>query len=127
MHEAALNRIEQRWNEASDKWDIKALARIYSSDALFFGLLPRLYIGRSEIEEYFGSYQITLKRVRLTLVDQKTRPLSETAFAAQGFGDIINYYHDGSVVKNRVRTSFVIENGAGDWQISLHHFSDLVK
>ncbi|MET3616355.1 hypothetical protein ABID16_004704 [Rhizobium aquaticum] len=125
MHKAALDRIQQRWNEASETWNIKSLSQIYTHDALFFGLLPKLYIGRSEIEDYFATYQITLKRVTLALVDQNLRPLSGDAFAAQGFGDIVNYYRDGSVIKNRVRSSFVIVNSAGEWQISLHHFSEL--
>ncbi|WP_292678880.1 nuclear transport factor 2 family protein [Mesorhizobium sp.] len=127
MHKAALDQIQQRWNEASAPWDKRLLSQIYTQDALFFGLLPRLYVGRSEIEEYFGSYQLILEKVNLTLVDQNTRSLSRGLFAAQGFGDIVNYYRDGSVVKNRVRTSFVVSRINGDWQIYLHHFSELIR
>lgn len=127
MHKAALDQIQQRWNEASAPWDKRLLSQIYTQDALFFGLLPRLYVGRSEIEEYFGSYQLILEKVNLTLVDQNTRSLSRGLFAAQGFGEIVNYYRDGSVVKNRVRTSLIVVRTNGDWQIYLHHFSELIR
>lgn len=43
MHKAALDQIQNRWNAASDTWNIKALAQIYTHDALFFGLLPKLF------------------------------------------------------------------------------------
>lgn len=125
MHNTVLDQIQKRWNDAAAAWDIKALARIYSKDALFFGLLPRLYIGRPEVEEYFGSYLDKLQGVTLTLVNQNIRSLDDGVFAAQGFGDIVNRYFDGSIVRNMVRSSFVIVENAGEWEIALHHFSEL--
>lgn len=126
MHKAVLDQIQQRWNEASATWDKKLLSQIYTQDALFFGLLPKLYVGRAEIEDYFGSYQMILERVTLNLIDQNTRSLGSGAFAAQGFGDIVNYYRDGSVIKNRIRSSFIVVKNDGEWQVSLHHFSELI-
>ena len=126
MHRTILDQIQNRWNQAASTWDVKALAQIYTPDALFFGLLPKLYIGRVQIEEYFGSYQIVLESVTLDLVDQNTRPLGSGAFSAQGFGRILNRYRDGSVVPNTVRSSFVVVQTADRWEISLHHFSDLI-
>ncbi|TSE13419.1 SgcJ/EcaC family oxidoreductase [Mesorhizobium intechi] len=126
MHDTILDNIQTRWNAAAATWDPKALARIYTKDAVFFGLLPRLYVGRSEIEEYFGSYRLILEKVELTLVDQNTRPMGPDVFAAQGFGNILNYNFDGTVIKNVVRSSFVIVSKSNEWQIALHHFSELV-
>lgn len=126
MHRTILEDIQSRWNAAAAAWDPKALARVYTGDAVFFGLLPRLYIGRSEIEEYFGSYQSILEKVVLTLIDQNTRPVGPNAFAAQGFGNILNYNFNGTVSKNIVRSSLVIVEKAGEWQIALHHFSELM-
>tara|TARA_R110000850_G_scaffold154896_2_gene278774 strand:+ start:699 stop:1133 length:435 start_codon:yes stop_codon:yes gene_type:complete len=122
-HQAVLDEIQARWNCAAATWDAKGLASIYSEDALFFGLLPRLYVGRPQIEEYFGSYQGTLECVSLTLVDQNTRTLAPGVFSAQGFGDIVNRHYDGGIVPRRVRSSFVIADRGGRWQILLHHFS----
>ncbi|MBZ9674698.1 YybH family protein [Mesorhizobium sp. ES1-1] len=125
MHDI-LDKIQERWNAAAAAWDPKALARIYTKDAVFFGLLPRLYVGRSEIEEYFGSYRLILAKVELTLVDQNTRRMAPDVFAAQGFGNILNYNFDGTVIKNVVRSTFVIVEKVNEWQIALHHFSELV-
>ncbi len=126
MHDIILNKIQQRWNDAAATWDSKALARIYTDDAVFFGLLPRLYVGRSEVEEYFRSYEGVLQGVTLSLVDQNVRFLGEGLFIAQGFGNIVNHHLDGTIVHNRVRTSFVVVETEGGWLIALHHFSSLM-
>ncbi len=126
MHDMVLTEIQQRWNDAAASWDSKALARIYTSDAVFFGLLPRLYVGRPEVEEYFGSYETFLQGVTLSLVDQHIRPLGEGVFIAQGFGDIVNRHLDGRIVHNRVRSSLVVVETEGEWLIALHHFSTLM-
>ncbi|WP_370879997.1 MULTISPECIES: YybH family protein [Shinella] len=127
MHDIILDEIQQRWNAAAATWDSKALARIYTGDAVFFGLLPRLYVGRSEVEEYFDSYRNTLRGVTLSLVDQNIRAFGVGALIAQGFGNIINRHLDGTIVHNRVRSSFVVVNTKGEWQIALHHFSTLTS
>ncbi|MBB3388238.1 uncharacterized protein (TIGR02246 family) [Rhizobium sp. BK275] len=127
MHDKILTEIEQRWNDAAETWDSKALARIYTSDAVFFGLLPRLYVGRSEVEEYFGSYEAVLQGVTLSLIDQNIRSMSEGLFIAQGFGDIVNRHLDGKIVHNRVRSSFVVVETEGEWLIALHHFSTVMS
>jgi uncharacterized protein (TIGR02246 family) len=126
MHLEILDNIQTRWNAAASAWDPKALAQIYTNDAMFFGLRPRLYIGRSEIEEYFASYRSTLKKVVLTLVDQNTRQTGSDVFAAQGFGNILNHDFNGTVTRNVVRSSFVIVGKGEEWQIALHHFSELM-
>jgi ketosteroid isomerase-like protein len=122
-HRAVLDEIQSRWNGAASTWDTKGLASIYSEDALFFGLLPRLYVGRAQIEEYFGTYEGTLESVSLTLVEQNTRALAPGVFSAQGFGDIVNRHYDGKIVPRRVRSSFVIAERGGQSEILLHHFS----
>ncbi|GES53530.1 uncharacterized protein (TIGR02246 family) [Rhizobium sp. ERR 1071] len=125
MHDMILNEIQQRWNDAAAIWDSKALARIYTSDAVFFGLLPRLYVGRAEVEEYFGSYEGSLRGVTLSLVDQNIRSLGKGVFIAQGFGNIVNHHLDGTILRNRVRSSFVVVETEDEWLIALHHFSNL--
>jgi uncharacterized protein (TIGR02246 family) len=125
MHDIILNEIQQRWNDAAAIWDSKALARIYTSDAVFFGLLPRHYMGRAQVEEYFRSYEGVLQAVTLSLVDQNIRSLSEGLFIAQGFGNIVNRHLDGKIVHNRVRASFVVKKIECEWLIALHHFSNV--
>ena len=56
----------------------------------------------------------------------QARPMGPNAFAAQGFGSILNYNFNGTVSKNTVRSTFVIVEKAGDGQIALHHFSELM-
>lgn len=122
-HGAVLADIQKRWNAAASTWDIKALVEIYSADAMFFGLLPQLFVGRSEIEDYFRSYQDVLDSVTLTLVEEHTRTLSQDVFAAQGFADVLNKRQDSTVALSKIRFSFVLTNASDTWQISLHHFS----
>lgn len=124
MHDEILYQIQQRWNDAAATWDIKALAQIYTPDAVFFGLLPRLYVGRSEVEEYFGSYRDVLEGVSLNLVRQNIRSLDRKIMLAQGFGDIANRHLDGTVIHNTVRSSLVIVEDGPEWHIALHHFSN---
>ena len=121
--EIIKNRIEARWNAAASVWDVKALARVYTREALFFGLLPELYVGRLEIERYFSAYKDIIRGVSLDLVEQETRQLAPSVFVAQGFGHIVNYHSDFIVKANRVRTSLVVERVEGQWLICLHHFS----
>ena len=102
-----------------------ALARLYTRDAVFFGLLPQAYVGRSEIERYCRSYQGVLKSVALNFVEQEVRLLALNVFAAQGFGDIVNFPQDGDISPNRVRTSLVIVKADGLWRIALRHFSQI--
>lgn len=125
LYKTVLSEIEQRWNAAAQTWDIKALAGIYSDNALFFGLLPKLYIGRPEIEQYFGSYTDVLEGVTLSLFDQSIRALGNGMFMAQGFGNIVNRRQDGTVVENTVRSSFVVVENRKEWEIALHHFSNM--
>jgi uncharacterized protein (TIGR02246 family) len=115
--------VEARWNAAASLWEVNALAGLYTRDALFFGLLPDLYVGRSEIERYFDSYRNIVTGVSLNLVEQHTRQLTPDAFVAQGFGQILNYRSNSAIELNRVRTSLVIVRVEGEWLISLHHFS----
>ena len=119
--------VEARWNAAAAAWDVKALALTYTREALLFGLLPDLYVGRLEIERYFNAYKDTITGVSLDLVEQEIRQLAPEVFAAQGFGHIINYRSDSLVKPNRVRTSLVIVRADGEWLISLHHFSQVPK
>lgn len=125
MHDIILNQIEQRWNDAAATWDSRALSRIYTDDAVFFGLLPRLYVGRLNVEAYFRSYEGVLQGVTLSLIDQQIRSLEEGLFIAQGFGNIVNRHMDGTIVHNRVRTSFVVTETESAWLIALHHFSNV--
>ena len=123
--EIVKDEIEAKWNAAASTWDVQALARLYTRDAVFFGLLPKLYIGRSEVERYFSTYRAALRGVTLSLVEQEIRVLAPEAFAAQGFGDLLNYRSIGDVQPNRVRTSLVVVRADGQWRISLHHFSQI--
>lgn len=120
-----LAEIQNRWNAAASTWDVEALSRIYGQDALFFGLLPRLYVGRGEIEEYFGSYRDVLEGVSLTLIEQNARMLGPGIVIAQGFAEILNRRRNGTVAESRIRSSFVIVKVDNVWQISLHHFSEV--
>ena len=117
--------IEAGWNAAAATWDPEALTGLYTKDAIFFGLLPKFYVGRSEIHEYFSSYVDVLKGVSLELVEQEVRPLSPEAFVAQGFGHLKNYRKDGNLLENRVRTTLVVRRVGERWMISLHHFSNV--
>jgi uncharacterized protein (TIGR02246 family) len=120
-----MDDVEARWNAAASPWDASALADIYDDDALFFGLLPELFVGRRAIEAYFSHYVGLYSGVSLNLVDQDIREISPSIVAAQGFGEIQNTHANGQVVAVRVRTSLVMSRSAKGWGICLHHFSHI--
>jgi uncharacterized protein (TIGR02246 family) len=125
MSLTVVKEIEARWNAAASPWDPRALARLYTDDAVFFGLLPTFYVGPAEIQRYFAASSDTQRSVSLNLVDQQVRAIGQSSLATQGFGDIISYRTSGDVVPIRLRTSLVIVKNDGEWKIMLHHFSEV--
>ncbi|MBX4935876.1 hypothetical protein J2J98_29790 (plasmid) [Rhizobium bangladeshense] len=55
------------------------------------------------------------------------RSLGKGVFMAQGFGNIVNRHLDGTILRNRVRSSFVVVETEDEWLIALHHFSSLMS
>ena len=123
MSLTVVKEIEARWNAAASPWDPQALSRLYTEDAVFFGLLPTFYVGPAEIQRYFGASSDIQRSVSLSFVDQQVRAIGQSAVATQGFGEITSYRTSGDVVPNRLRTSLVIVEKDGEWKIMLHHFS----
>lgn len=119
----ALESIESRWGSAAATWDPDKFAALYTDDALFFGGLPSLYVGSTEIHKYFSYYVGTVKAASIKFVDQQVRKLGPDAFLFQGFGNFHVTLTSGAEFDSVQRTTLLIVRQAGEWKIAQHHFS----
>ncbi|REF73432.1 SgcJ/EcaC family oxidoreductase [Paracoccus versutus] len=120
-----LGQVLAAFNAGAATWDADRMAQVYWDDAVFYGLLTNHSVGQRSVRDYFAYYKDILKGARLVLVEQEIRPLGADAFLAQGFGDFTYDMADGSVSRNRLRTSLVVARRDGEWKIVLHHFSPI--
>jgi len=120
---AALAAVLQGWNSAARQWDARALAALYTDDALFFGGRPSHAVGRPAIEQYFLSYAGEILSGRLELADQHVLQLDAGNFLAQGYGDFSFVLRPDLRTASRLRTSWLLTRQGQDWKIRQHHFS----
>jgi uncharacterized protein (TIGR02246 family) len=120
---AALESVEAQWNQAAANWNTKALAAIYTDNALFYGGRPDQYAGKDRINEYFESYADVIQSISLKFVDQHVIELGPDTFLCQGVGDFKFVLIGGKRSENTLRTTLVIKKQIGQWKVLLHHFS----
>jgi uncharacterized protein (TIGR02246 family) len=116
-----VERIEALWSDASLKGDVDSILALYTEDALFFGSLPRLFVGRQGIREYFDSVPLSAAR-GITFFDRQVRILNDDAIATASY-----VYFDlelkGELVRWRFGISWTLINHRRDWKIASHHAS----
>ena len=121
--EAAVKTVLDKWNSAASTWDADALSEVYAEEGLLMAGQPGHYRGKAEIRKYFLSYAV--KTTRLDLVEQSAIQLSDDAFLVQGIGNFAGSLPDGRIVKNSLRTTWVLGKRQGGWKILDHHFSPI--
>lgn len=105
------------WRRAFDQHRVTDLASLFSPDALFQGISPRLNVGREEISGYYGSVpEGTTAKVEVL----KEIRLSDTLVS--GFAEVTFTAPTG---KDRtVRLSLVAERLEETWLIRQYHATD---
>lgn len=119
----ALAAVLQGWNAAARQWDARALAALYTDDALFFGGRPAHAVGRPAIEQYFLSYAGDIRSGTLDLVEQHLLQLDDANILAQGYGDFSFVLRPDQRTASRLRTSWLLTRQGQGWRIRQHHFS----
>ena len=116
-----VNELAAGWACLSLAADVERLVDLYSSDAIFFGSLPRMFIGHAGIAEYFETISLALlKSVRFDW--QQAMFITPSVINAGGlvyFGMEI----EGKPTNWRFGISWVLFNTAAGWKISAHHAS----
>lgn len=115
--------IACRWSRASSPLRPAAIAELYTHDALFFGGLPDLYVGREGVAAYFSHYRDILSSIDLKLKGDHILPQSPEAFIFQGFAEFTFGLPDGRETFATLRATLGLVRTAGIWLIRLHHFS----
>ena len=118
---ADANALLERWITAFNAHDLEAVAQLYTSDAVFFGVLSsKLSAGRESIRDNLNGAPETGASVSIIVRSLVT--LSDTAVMAVGF-----YQFDLQEGETRVprlaRFTFVIAKHGDEWLIAHHHSS----
>ena len=119
----ALASVEAAWNAAGRPWDARALAAIYTDDALFFGGRPDHAVGHAAIAAYFGSYEAVIDWAQLALVDQHVLSLGPGIHLAQGWAEFSFLLAGQRATKSRLRATLLMVRQEDTWRIRQHHFS----
>jgi len=125
LAEQSRKNVESAWNSAAANWDIDALSAIYVDEAMLFGGLPNLSVGKVVIREYFASYVGILKSVKMRMVDQTIVQANQDTYVAQGFVDFVFDLVDGNTINTTMRTTWVIVQRDNQAKLLAHHFSNI--
>jgi uncharacterized protein (TIGR02246 family) len=113
--------LEAKWADAFAKWDIDALAALYTKDALFFGPSPELYIGQDGVKTYFSKLPKGVFK-SAAFSDQHVIRLTGSVIVAAGFVTFTREVNgQTSQVPFRI-TLTLLRQGKG-WRIAAHHAS----
>jgi uncharacterized protein (TIGR02246 family) len=115
--------VIDRWVAGLGANDANAVARLYTPDALLYGLTSfKLSVGTEAIHEYFKSAPEIGKKV--TIGERHMVILADTAVLATGlyqFDSVTN----GVRAPRSARFTFVIVKRGDDWKIAHQHSSAL--
>ena len=107
-----------RWSAAFAEMSPKALAALYTRDALFYGSTPALCRGPAAIEGYFSVLpKMNLPAVAfsdvvsVTLAPEVVALAALATFSAEGFGPV------------SMRLTWTLMREDGEWKIASHHVS----
>ena len=118
-----LDEMQQAWNSAAKVWNPKALASLYSDNALFYGGRSGHSVGAAAVQAYFASYDGIIQSAVLDLIEQELVETSPETFVSQGFGAFSFVLAGGRQTQSVLRTTLVLSKLNGQWKIQLHHFS----
>lgn len=113
---ATIEALHKRWCEVFNSHDLDSHAALYTEDAMLFGSIPELVVGRAAIKAYFGG------RGPKVHVAQYNFPrvvmLSDTLAATAAHVD----FADGETPMP-YRVTWMLVKQDGNWRIAQHHGS----
>jgi uncharacterized protein (TIGR02246 family) len=113
--------LEAKWSDAFAKWDIDALAALYTKDALFFGSTPDLYIGQDGVKTYFSKLPTGVFK-SATFSDQHFIRLAPNVILAAGFVTFTRETN-GQTSQLPFRITLTLLRQGRVWRIASHHAS----
>jgi uncharacterized protein (TIGR02246 family) len=112
--------VQRRWSEAFARADIDALALLYTSDALFFGSMPDLYLGQSGVRRYFETLAKGYEAA--AFADTQTVEMAPGIITCAGFVTFTGE-RGGKRFSFLFRMSWTLIRTIEDWRIASHHAS----
>jgi uncharacterized protein (TIGR02246 family) len=113
---STLEGFHKRWVEVFNSHDLDAHAALYTEDAMLFGSVPELMIGRDAIKTYFGG------RGPKVHVAHYPFPhivmISDSVAATAAHVD----FADGDIPMP-YRVTWMLVKHQGEWRIAQHHGS----
>lgn len=103
-----------RWQRAFDNHRTADLVSLFTEDALFQGISPRLLAGPTEI---FGYYDNVTEGTRAIVEVLRANPLCDGIVS--GFADVTFTAHTGETFP--IRLSVVAQRFEGTWLIRQYH------
>jgi len=116
-----VERIETLWSTANLQGDIDAILALYAEDALFFGSLPHLFVGRRGIREYFQSVPLSAAR-GIAFFDRQVRVIHDDAIASATYVNFDLELPSGPA-RWRFGISWTLVAQRSSWLIASHHAS----
>ncbi|MEU4953282.1 SgcJ/EcaC family oxidoreductase [Streptomyces lavendulae] len=116
-----LAEVLETWRAAFDERRVDDLVDLFSDDALFQGLSPRLLAGRDEIRTYYANVP---PGTTATVEVLHSRPLAAEALA--GFADVTFRTvtpQDPAGTPLPVRLSVIAQHLDDSWRIRQYHVS----
>jgi uncharacterized protein (TIGR02246 family) len=113
--------VEAKWSSAFAKWDLDALAALYTKDALLFGTAPDLYAGQTGVKEYFAKLPTGVFKAA-TFSDQHVVRLSSGVITTAGFVTFTREVN-GQTSQLPFRISLTLVRQGNAWKIASHHAS----
>jgi uncharacterized protein (TIGR02246 family) len=111
--------IVEKWSAAFSRLDADALARLYSSNAFFFGSKSQLYRGSQGVAAYFNA----LPRWSSPVVQFTDRATVQVNSNLINFAATATFVVDEDTAPLSVKITWVIAREDGDWKIVSHHVS----
>ncbi len=113
---STLEGFHSRWVEVFNAHDLEAHAMLYKEDAMLFGSVPELIVGRAAIKAYFGG--------RGPHVHVKHYPFPRVVMISDGVAATAAHvdFADGDTLMP-YRVTWMLVKRDGTWKIAQHHGS----
>lgn len=122
---AILDKVISTWNSAASRWKTHELGAIYTENACLLGGRPGHFVGRSEITQYFASYEGVILCGAIRCMDQVLSMAGSQHVIAQGHVHMSFELGTGNSTSSVLRSTLILIMEGGEWRISHHHFSPI--
>ncbi len=111
-----IEALHKRWVEVFNSHDLDSHSALYTEDAMLFGSIPELVVGRSAIRDYFGGRGPDVHVAEYAF--PRVVMLSDTMAATAAHVD----FADGETPMP-YRVTWMLVKQDGNWRIAQHHGS----